>query len=78
MLARRLHLGCEPPTMVHQAFHELQVATRGRGLYDFTAEVTAWIAKGGFQNGLVTLHLRHTSASRLIRENADPEVRTAD
>ena len=61
--------------MLHQAFHELTLATRGRGLYDFTQEVTAWIAKGGFQNGLVTLHLRHTSASLLIQENADPDVR---
>ena len=61
--------------MLHQAFHELTLATRGRGLYDFTAEVAAWIAKGSFQNGLVTLHLRHTSASLLIQENADPDVR---
>ncbi len=62
--------------MLHQAFHELTLPTRGRGLYDFTAEVAAWIAKGGFQHGLVTLHLRHTSASLLIQENADPDVRT--
>ena len=60
--------------MLHQAFHELTLATRGRGLYDFTAAVAAWIAKGGFQHGLVTLHLRHTSASLLIQENADPDV----
>jgi len=62
--------------MLHQAFHELTLATRGRGLYDFTAEVAAWIAKCGFQHGLVTLHLRHTSASLLIQENADPDVRS--
>ena len=61
--------------MLHQAFHELTLATRGRGLYDFTAEVEAWIAEGRFKNGLVTLHLRHTSASLLIQENADPDVR---
>lgn len=61
--------------MLRQSFHELNLATRGRGLYDFTDEVEAWIAKGGFKNGLVTLHLRHTSASLLIQENADPDVR---
>jgi len=61
--------------MIRQAFHELTLATRGRGLYEFTGEVAAWIAQGKFQNGLVTLHLRHTSASLLIQENADPDVR---
>jgi secondary thiamine-phosphate synthase enzyme len=61
--------------MLHQSFHELKIDTSGRGLYDFTDEVAAWIAKGDFRNGLVTLHLRHTSASLLIQENADPDVR---
>jgi secondary thiamine-phosphate synthase enzyme len=62
--------------MYRQAFHELTLATRGRGLYDFTRKVEAWIAEGGFKDGLVTMHLRHTSASLLIQENADPDVRT--
>jgi secondary thiamine-phosphate synthase enzyme len=61
--------------MLHQSFHELTLATRGRGLYEFTRDVETWIARQGFQNGLVTLHLRHTSASLLIQENADPDVR---
>ena len=61
--------------MLRQAFYELTIATRGRGLYDFTNEVESWIIKGGVQNGLITLHLRHTSASLLIQENADPDVR---
>jgi secondary thiamine-phosphate synthase enzyme len=61
--------------MLRQSFHELNFATRGRGLHDFTDELETWIAKGGFKNGLVTLHLRHTSASLLIQENADPDVR---
>src|SRR5205085_10256383 len=47
----------------------------GRGLYEFTDAVGAWIAKQGFHDGLLTLHLRHTSASLLIQENADPGVR---
>ena len=61
---------------MRQSFHELTIATRGRGLYDFTDEVEGWITKSSFKNGLITLHLRHTSASLLIQENADPDVRT--
>ena len=60
---------------MRQSFHELTIATRGRGLYDFTNQVESWVSKGGFKDGLVTLHLRHTSASLLIQENADPDVR---
>jgi secondary thiamine-phosphate synthase enzyme len=61
--------------MLHQAFHELTISTRGRGLLEFTGEVEAWISQNKLRNGLVTLHLRHTSASLLIQENADPDVR---
>ena len=61
--------------MWRQASHEWAISTRGRGLYEFTGEVSAWIARNGFKNGLLTLHLRHTSASLLIQENADPDVR---
>ncbi len=62
-------------TMLRQSLHEFTVATRGRGLYEFTDAVADWIGKNGFRDGLVTLHLRHTSASLLIQENADPDVR---
>src|SRR5450755_2747985 len=61
--------------MLRQHFHELTIATRGRGLYDFTREVEKWIAQNKFTDGLLTLHLQHTSASLLIQENADPNVR---
>lgn len=61
--------------MLRQSFNELTIATRGRGLYEFTDDVAAWVGQGGFKNGLVTLHLQHTSASLLIQENADPDVR---
>lgn len=60
---------------MQQAFHEVIIPTRGRGLYEFTDAVQAWLAKNHFENGLLTLHLRHTSASLLIQENADPDVR---
>ena len=56
-------------------FHELTLPTRGRGLYEFTRQVEGWISQHGFKAGLVTLHLQHTSASLLIQENADPDVR---
>ena len=61
--------------MFRQAFHELVIATRGRGLVEFTDEVENWIAENHFRDGLLTLHLRHTSASLLIQENANPDVR---
>jgi secondary thiamine-phosphate synthase enzyme len=61
--------------MLRQATHEFAIGTRGRGFYEFTPEVAAWARKHHFQTGLVTLFLRHTSASLLIQENADPEVR---
>ena len=60
---------------MHQSVHELTISTRGRRLYEFTDEVAAWITKNNFQTGLLTLHLCHTSASLLIQENADPDVR---
>ena len=61
--------------MLHQAYHELSISTRGRGLLEFTGKVEEWILQNKFRNGLLTLHLRHTSASLLIQENADPDVR---
>jgi len=60
---------------MRQAFHEIIITTRGRGLIEFTPEVEKQIVAGKFRDGLLTLHLRHTSASLLIQENADPDVR---
>ncbi len=61
--------------MLHQSLHELVIRTRGRGFYEITAEVEALARQKNLRTGLVTLHVRHTSASLLIQENADPEVR---
>ncbi len=61
--------------MLRQSFHELTIATRGRGLLEFTPEVEQWVGQNRFKDGLLTLLLRHTSASLLIQENADPDVR---
>lgn len=62
--------------MLRQASHELSVSTRGRGLYEFTHEVRRWIQQNKFHEGLLTLHLQHTSASLLIQENASPDVQS--
>ena len=61
--------------MLRQASTRFIVDTRGRGLVDFTRSVNAWVAQSGFDTGLLTLFVRHTSASLLIQENADPDVR---
>lgn len=53
------------------------IETHGPGLYEFTRQVEEWVdsREGGLYTGLVTLLIRHTSASLLIQENASPEVR---
>lgn len=53
----------------------MKVSTRGRGFYDITDQVAALVKQSGIESGLATVHLQHTSASLLIQENADPEVR---
>lgn len=54
--------------------HFLEVPTRGRGLYEFTDRVADWLACNPIQTGLLTVFVRHTSASLLVQENADPDV----
>ncbi len=53
---------------------EISISTRGQGLYEFTAEVEAFVRRAGVDTGLVTVFCRHTSASLTIQENADPDV----
>ena len=52
----------------------LEVATRGKGLYDITDRVVRWLADDSVQTGLLTVFIQHTSASLTIQENADPDV----
>ena len=61
--------------MLKQILHEFIVPTRGRGFYEITEEVAGLVRQSGFHTGLTTLHLQHTSASLLIQENADSDVR---
>ena len=61
---------------MRQLFHEISVPTRGKGLYVFTPQVHDWVQACGIRQGLLTLYIRHTSASLLIQENYDPTVQT--
>lgn len=54
--------------------NQLEVATRGRGIVDITAQVQMLVGRSGVKVGLCHLFIHHTSASLLITENADPEV----
>ncbi|MFL5321704.1 MAG: secondary thiamine-phosphate synthase enzyme YjbQ [Myxococcaceae bacterium] len=54
----------------------LEIATTGRGLFEFTHEVTHWLSALKPFDGLLTVFIRHTSASLLIQENADPDVKS--
>jgi secondary thiamine-phosphate synthase enzyme len=57
------------------AQHRFAVKTEGSRLYEITGEVAAWATAQGLERGLLTVFLPHTSASLLIQENADPDVR---
>src|SRR4051812_8302532 len=61
--------------MFRQTQKEFRFPTRGRGLYEITKTIEQWVSDSGIKTGLLTVHLRHTSASLLIQENADPDVR---
>ncbi|MFN3869401.1 MAG: secondary thiamine-phosphate synthase enzyme YjbQ [Hyphomicrobiaceae bacterium] len=52
----------------------LRVATRGVGFIDVTRQVQSWLVEAGPREGLLTCFIRHTSASLVIQENADPDV----
>ena len=61
--------------MLRQAATTLSIDTPGRGLVEITRPVTGWLAQAGIEKGVLTLFIRHTSASLLVQENADPDVR---
>lgn len=55
--------------------HSIDIATRGKGTYEITRQVASLIDRSGILEGQVTVMVRHTSASLVIMENADPEAR---
>jgi secondary thiamine-phosphate synthase enzyme len=57
-----------------QSVHQISISTRGEGLYEFTSGLREWVGSQKMQIGLLTVFCRHTSASLLIQENADPTV----
>ncbi len=59
---------------MRQSGTEISVETRGKGFYEITSSVAAWVSEQGFETGLLTVFVRHTSASLTIQENADPDV----
>lgn len=59
---------------MQQKLGELTVETDGRGLHEITRPAARWCREAPIADGLLTLHARHTSASLIIQENADPDV----
>ena len=59
---------------MHQAT-EIVIQTRGKGLFEFTQEVSTYVHRAGIDVGMCTVFVRHTSASLTIQENADPSAR---
>lgn len=59
---------------MRQHLSTLAIATRGRGLVEITDQVRAQVHASGIADGVLTLFVRHTSASLLVQENADPDV----
>ncbi len=59
---------------MQQFTEDLIVSAAGRKLYDITPQVTSWVQQCGLQAGLLTLYIKHTSASLLINENYDSDV----
>lgn len=59
---------------LRQSVGSLVVETAGPGFTDFSLPVARWLSKEGARDGLLTVFIRHTSASLVIQENADPDV----
>lgn len=59
---------------LRQTSTEFRIQTRADSFTDITDELAAWVAAQGMQAGLLTLFVRHSTASLVIQENADPDV----
>lgn len=59
---------------MRQATHILTTVTTGRGFVDITDRIGSFLTETGIKTGILTVFCRHTSASLLIQENADPAV----
>jgi len=61
---------------MQQSTTTISISTRGPGLYDFTGDLDRFVSDSRIRTGLATAYCRHTSASLLIQENADDDVKT--
>lgn len=59
---------------MRQTHDRVEIATKGQGLIEITGRVADWVGAQGIATGMLTLFCRHSSASLLIQENADPAV----
>ena len=59
---------------MNQIFHQIQINTKGQGLYDFTKKTLSWLNNQKIENGILNINILHTSASLVIQENDDPDV----
>jgi len=59
-----------------QIFFNLEIETKGQNLYEFTPQSIKWVEKNGFSEGILNISIQHTSASLIIQENADPDVKS--
>jgi secondary thiamine-phosphate synthase enzyme len=58
-----------------QAIHTLRIPTSGQALLDITQPISTWTGQQGIGTGLLTVWCRHTSASLIVQENTDPDVK---
>jgi secondary thiamine-phosphate synthase enzyme len=63
-----------PTCTMQMTSHRLKVPTHGKGLYEITGQIAAWLESAKVSAGLLTVFVQHTSASLTIQENADPDV----
>ncbi len=61
---------------MRQIHHLITIGTRGKGLTDCTGQIVSWLRDCGINRGLLNIFIRHTSASLMLQENADPDVLT--
>ena len=59
-----------------QEFYNFKINTSGQKLYEFTNHTIEWIKKNKFKDGMLNLSVQHTSASLIVQENADPDVKS--
>ena len=60
---------------MRQEFFNLKLNTNGQSLYEFTSQTSKWVKDNEFNNGIINISIQHTSASLIIQENADPDVK---